>query len=159
MTIYRNEGEFKSDLKLALESDGFHLQRHEDKYETGIPDMSYGKDGINGWIETKWLKLRFEPKQPLWLSKRAQTGGSVFVILGLLDGAQVIDFGMMHYWNFEGPVSLWKEPLTDLLTLPTDLERAVYLHQRLPPSFGDRLQAHLLPGPSTLVSLPDRSVP
>ena len=69
------------------------IQRHEDKYESGIPDLSFGIFGINGWIELKhkkaWPKRattkvkfnHFTNKQRTWLKTRGQAGGHCFVII------------------------------------------------------------------------------
>lgn len=37
----------------------WHVQRHEDKYSTGIADLSYACKGVDGWLEAKVL-----PKWP-----------------------------------------------------------------------------------------------
>ena len=36
----------------------WHAQRHEDRYSTGIADVSYGCKGVDGWIELKVLDHR-----------------------------------------------------------------------------------------------------
>lgn len=64
------------------------VQRHEDKYSVGIPDLSYGVNGVNGWIELKacdkWptggLPL-FTNKQSNWLTDRGKTGGHCFILV------------------------------------------------------------------------------
>lgn len=71
----------------------WHAQRHEDKYSSGIPDVSYAVQGTDGWIE---LKAASRPKrggkistgvsieQSLWLTLRGREGnGKCFVLLRL----------------------------------------------------------------------------
>lgn len=78
-------------------SSRWHAQRHEDKYSTGIPDVSYGigRRG-EGWIELKFLKTyprtgedqpwdfkldHFTPEQRNWLTQRSKHGtGRVFLL-------------------------------------------------------------------------------
>ena len=33
----------------------WHATRHEDKLTLGIPDVSYGMNGVAGWIELKFV--------------------------------------------------------------------------------------------------------
>lgn len=68
-------------------------QRHEDRYSEGIPDFSYALEGVNGWIETKYVKSfpsdpkrelilhHFTPSQVNWLRKRGSYGGHCFVFI------------------------------------------------------------------------------
>ena len=62
-------------------------QRHEDKYASDIPDVSYSCNGVNGWIELKvvgWWPQRdfpltipltyFTPGQRNWLVARGKNG-------------------------------------------------------------------------------------
>lgn len=45
----------------------WHAQRHEDKYSTGIPDVSYGiGKRAEGWIELKYLKRLPEMTEKPW---------------------------------------------------------------------------------------------
>ena len=74
--------------------DRCHLSRHEDKSRPGIPDVSYGLKGINGWIELKardkWpakpegiVKFRHELTVPQrrFQRRRGSAAGHVFVML------------------------------------------------------------------------------
>jgi len=68
-------------------------QSIEDRYSTGVPDLSYGAGGLNGWIELKqikaWAKRNDTPMRPEhytaeqvnWLSVRGKKGGSCFVMV------------------------------------------------------------------------------
>ena len=80
-----SETKFKKDVCYALEELGFHTTMHEHKREGihGTPDVSYGQDGINGWIEFKWgLEASIRTSQRIWLDKRSVTGGHCFVLWG-----------------------------------------------------------------------------
>lgn len=74
---------------------GMDLQRHEDYLSAGIPDVSFGVDGVDGWLELKWLprwpvrpdtlpRFKLTPIQQRWLTRRGERGGgSVFVLAGI----------------------------------------------------------------------------
>jgi penicillin-binding protein-related factor A (putative recombinase) len=67
--------------------------RHEDRLSAGVPDVSYGINHINGWIELK--SLNAWPKNPLtivqipgfteqqraWLQNRGQKGGWCWLLI------------------------------------------------------------------------------
>lgn len=67
--------------------------RHEDGLGVGVPDVSYGLHGVNGWIELKvrdfWPKrqngcLRLDKLtavQVLWLEKRGKSAGNCWVFM------------------------------------------------------------------------------
>jgi len=64
--------------------------RHEDRVTSGVPDVSYGINGVNGWIELKamarWPRegLRipgFTLEQKRWLQSRDEAGGNVWIFL------------------------------------------------------------------------------
>jgi hypothetical protein len=75
------------------------LQRHEDIAGVGIPDVSYGARGVNGWIEDKYAKgwhkvrkyrplegaqavtVRWRPGQREWLRRRGELGGRCWLFL------------------------------------------------------------------------------
>lgn len=76
----------------------WHAQRHEDKYSTGIPDVSFGIKRLSeGWIELKFLPTypaksdvkkfdfaidHFTADQRNWLTLRTQHGtGRVFLFV------------------------------------------------------------------------------
>lgn len=72
-----------------------HFTRHEDGVTRGIPDVSYGRKGRNGWIELKSYPLpslcsipsydNFKRTQRRWLFKRGTTGGSCWLLTGFGD--------------------------------------------------------------------------
>lgn len=81
--------------KLKRATPGFHWQRHEDKYASGIPDCSYGFKGKGGWVELKtydsWPRdpdspLKFtdlKPEQVNWILSRGRTQGRCFFLVGV----------------------------------------------------------------------------
>ena len=70
-------------------------QFHEDKHSDGVPDISYGVNGVNGWIEAKYINnwpvrdttrvkpSRFTPLQVHWLVNRQTHGGHCFVMVAV----------------------------------------------------------------------------
>jgi hypothetical protein len=80
------ENSFKKYL-LRIMKGVWDVQSHEDRYSPGIPDLSYGIDGINGWIELKYIGPRsrkpskFTPQQINWLKKRMRYGGNCWVMV------------------------------------------------------------------------------
>ena len=69
------------------------VQSHEDQYSEGIPDLSFGINGVNGWIELKqiekWPKKqitkvkpkKFTSEQINWINKREKKGGHCFILV------------------------------------------------------------------------------
>lgn len=90
-----NEAGLWRSVKAGLEkaSNGeIFLQRHEDKFAPGIPDISYCYRGKSGWIELKYLKNypmhktvvnipHYTPAQKLWAKKYIEKGGNYFLVL------------------------------------------------------------------------------
>lgn len=70
---------------------GWHFQRHEDRISTGIADLSYASEGVDGWIELKVCKngpplKNLKAHQKGWLTRRGSLGrGRVFVIVWVRD--------------------------------------------------------------------------
>lgn len=67
------------------------MQRHEDKLALGVPDVSYGCRGVNGWIELKFCHEpakttslvrcpHFTLEQRQWLLDRGRRGGHAFLL-------------------------------------------------------------------------------
>ena len=70
----------------------WHAQRHEDKHSVGIPDVSYGCMGTQGWIELKsltaWPRKGFPAlsvEQANWLAKRGGKGGKCWLLVDYND--------------------------------------------------------------------------
>jgi len=97
-----SEAKFKKQVHKAFEKyakDNYlplHWQLHEDSLSVGIPDISFGLGGINGWIEAKWDKKmprvntiynpHFQPYQEAWLVARGAAGGNCYLLHGFEDG-------------------------------------------------------------------------
>ena len=64
--------------------DTMHLQRLEDKFAVGVPDLSYAEDGVEGWLEFKHRPayptrsssdMKFlSSGQRMWQAQRLATG-------------------------------------------------------------------------------------
>ena len=90
------------------------VQRHEDKYSQGVPDLSFGIQGINGWIELKimpkypknmnrpFMIRHFTPYQKNWLKKRQKYGGNCWLLLRIED-----DFLLFKGDNVERLGNVW----------------------------------------------------
>ena len=72
----------------------WHHQRHEDKYSSDVPDISFAYMDHHGWIELKTAKdnevIKLRPGQINWLLKR---GGHSFLMVRQLD-----DRGRHRQW-------------------------------------------------------------
>jgi len=88
--VNRRENRFKRYL-FNIMGQSWHVQSHEDKYSSGIPDLSFGisdEDGkkVNGWIELKQVDVgnkprKFTSEQINWLKKRNRHGGNCFIMV------------------------------------------------------------------------------
>lgn len=99
------------------------FQRHEDMYSVGIPDLSYGVKGVNGWIElkayTEWPtgKLpHYTAKQANWLTQRGAHGGSCFILIRFGDDIAIFShqnaIGLLNAKGAEIPklaFKVWKK--------------------------------------------------
>lgn len=68
-----------------------HVQRCEDKFSVGVPDLNVCHQGKEIWFEIKWIidfprkaatgvRVPFRPQQPLWADLRTRAGGDVRVL-------------------------------------------------------------------------------
>ena len=76
------EKDFEDCIHLFLQEDGFDTHHHVDN-DNGVPDLSYGKNGINGFLEIKYgptRRTKIRASQAKWLSKRALSGGYCFLV-------------------------------------------------------------------------------
>lgn len=86
---------------MRLRDAGFDVQRHEDAYSAGIPDLSFAGRGVDGWIELKAVAswpVRFATpvrldrdrvkiaRQVGWLEQRAAHGAARCFILAKVAG-------------------------------------------------------------------------
>ncbi len=101
-----NEKSFKKQLLRGLEEYSeerklpYHWQLHEDARSVGLPDISYGVAGVNGWIEAKYSDKNFspstafnppfEPFQEAWLVARGQAAGRADLVWGFRDGHLIV---------------------------------------------------------------------
>lgn len=85
----KRENSFKKSL-VRIMGTRWHVQSHEDKYSLGIPDISFGARGVNGWIELKQAResktgiikpQKFTAPQINWLGRRQRHGGNCFVMV------------------------------------------------------------------------------
>lgn len=91
---------FEKVKKIFQHSDSaYHLQRHEDVYSSGIPDVSYGIRNINGWIELKYdaafpvaYKTKLRKEQKPWLIARGLAAGNCYVLHQLGDLYMLIPY-------------------------------------------------------------------
>ena len=84
---------FKNRFRNLLFSMGASVSFHEDRYTIGTPDISYGLNGVNGWIEAKYLDKwpksgvvkidHYTPQQKNWLMERGKAGGKCFLLVGV----------------------------------------------------------------------------
>jgi len=85
-----------------------HLTRHEDKINYGIPDVSFGFDGVNGWIENKAFKvwppsdrIRFKnltAMQVRFLENRGKTGGYCYLML-IVNRNKCAEYLLFHHMD------------------------------------------------------------
>ena len=87
----------------------WHAQRHEDRYSTGIPDISFALAGVDGWLELK--KLPEAPKNPdrifkiphllpeqvLWLNGRGDAGKGHSYLLLHTGNRRSGAWSLLHY--------------------------------------------------------------
>jgi hypothetical protein len=84
-------------------------QRHEDKYTTGIPDLSYSTT-VGGWIELKFTatepapnkSLRFKhftPEQRNWLVKHGNRTGLCFLFMRVGPKFILLRHSQLHLVN------------------------------------------------------------
>lgn len=92
--------------KLKRATPGFDWERHEDKLTSGIPDCSYGAEGVGGWVELKtydsWPRnpddpLKFsdlKPTQVNWAVKRGRKHPNVWFLV------QVAEDWFLISWKY-----------------------------------------------------------
>lgn len=88
----RRENALKKHL-VKIMGTRWHVQSHEDRYSEGIPDLSFGVIGANGWLELKQVNSwpmkaeslvkpkKFTPAQVNWLLRRGKKAGSCYVLV------------------------------------------------------------------------------
>ena len=102
----RDENTFKKYLVSQVLKGYGHVQSHEDKYSTGIPDIDYCIYGVAGWIELKIVQDW--PAQPTttlhtslkhltndqinWMLRRSLAGGNVYLLLKVMSTKEYLLF-------------------------------------------------------------------
>lgn len=88
----RKENSFKKYLMKTMGT-LWDAQSHEDQHSNGIPDLSFGALGVNGWIELKQVDdypthfgslikpKKYTPEQVNWIRKRDRKAGNCFVFV------------------------------------------------------------------------------
>ena len=83
MTI-TSEKTFKKFVAKGLREIDVDVQLHEERHVVGrhgVPDLSYGYAGQNGWIEVKYgQSAKLRPIQRNWLERRGTKGGHCFIL-------------------------------------------------------------------------------
>jgi hypothetical protein len=103
----RQEKDFRRDVIKLLAKEGAHVTNHEDSWIAGVPDLSFGLNGVDGWIELKdvvaipsaanSLQIGFTPAQGTWAKKRFAAGnGNVWGLVRVRRSAS------STYWLFRG---------------------------------------------------------
>lgn len=100
-------------LKKAMGS-RWHAQRHEDVLAQGIPDVSYGASGVQGWIELKCLEAwpvrpdtvvkidHLTQEQRAWLYLRGKAGGRTWLLLRVESTNTWLLFDHVRAWGMVG---------------------------------------------------------
>lgn len=71
--------------------DRWHATRIEDRLQSGVPDVSWGARGVQGWIELKYVpkppvrlgtpfRIGLRPEQAVWLQQRGRVGNYCWVL-------------------------------------------------------------------------------
>ena len=95
----RRENTFKKHL-ISKIGTRWDVQSHEDKFSSGIPDLSFGAEGVNGWIELKQIERlsatlkpkKYTPTQVSWIRRRGKKGGHCFVFVKVVDDYYLFDW-------------------------------------------------------------------
>jgi len=88
------ESHVRAWLTRELKKAGAHVQNVEDGLSTGIPDLNFGLNGRDPWIECKHLsawpvrpttrvRFKWRPGQSIWLHRRARSGGECYMLAGI----------------------------------------------------------------------------
>ena len=87
-----NEAGVWAYVKKGMVGSGWHCSRIESSAGNGVPDVSFGLPGINGWIEFKYIKewpkrpttkvkLPLRPEQKHWIKVRGELSGNVWIFI------------------------------------------------------------------------------
>jgi len=107
------EKELSKKIVNSLIAGKAHVQRHEEEFNSGIPDLSFSLDPIvNGWIELKTIhtwpkkedsKVRvphFHDRQKEWMIQRGAAGQNCFFLLEVAENELLLfDHKKIHLIN------------------------------------------------------------
>lgn len=82
----------------------WHATRIESSSGNGVPDVSFGIPGTNGWMELKYIKewpvrdttkvkLPLRPEQKHWIKVRGCLSGNVWVLIRIENNFFLLDWG------------------------------------------------------------------
>ena len=131
----QHEKKFKNLLLSLSKQANLYIdwQEHQDRYQSGIPDLSYGSNFVNGWVELKWGdNLIFQPRQPKWLGQRCLAGGYCFVIQGNPNSVRCYDLSRKERtdWGMGLNMLVASEIISKLATPLTIAERGAVIQAR-----------------------------
>ena len=97
-------------LRPLLVAAGAVVQRHEDKYSVGIPDVSVVYGGRSGWIELKAARtshtpLKLRDAQHNWMASRTNAGCPSFILAHVAGGRW---YGGVIGHGYINPRDLWE---------------------------------------------------
>ena len=89
---YRDEDEYVLHVQVELEALGWKTQNQEHESARYVPDVSFSANGIDGWLEVKYVKVlpktlgsikHYTKGQQQWLIDFGKAGaGHCYVLLG-----------------------------------------------------------------------------
>jgi hypothetical protein len=110
-----------SDYICRILSHAGHVQRHEDKYVSGVPDISYClSKNKHGWLELKYIDVnKIKPKQIIniphftseqknWLESRGEIGCKCYLLLFVDDVFVTIPWFNLTFINKTKWEHIWK---------------------------------------------------
>jgi len=88
------ESNIRDKFTKCIKGLGGDVTNHEDRFQNGIPDSSYGLDMVNGWVEHKYLqnfpakestliKAGLKKGQKIWIKQRQKAAGHCFILIGI----------------------------------------------------------------------------
>ncbi len=133
-------------LKGPIKSAGGHCTRHENNGTLGVPDISYGLGGVQGWVESKhinkWPKKgtivkfkKFTVPQKRWIYNRGKAGGKCFVFLLI---GEIFAFSELLIFRWQDVMELGTVTREGLYKLAVTSD----LHNGIMPDYVNILSGH-----------------
>lgn len=88
------ESYFWTQIKAGLNDEHTHLCRIENTAGTGISDVNVCVNGLELWLELKVFHgkyLHFRTSQRIWITRRLQVGGTVWIVTRNGDDLEIYD--------------------------------------------------------------------